>query len=286
MGRILGTRITTAVGAVEAAVAGSGPAVVLVHGLPGSWRQLVPLAEDLAADHTVVLPSRPGYGATPLTTGRTYDEHAAAYSALLDALGISRAAIVGVSGGGPSAAAFAATRPDRTTALVLACPLAPDRIRIPRGIRLAALPGVGEAASAVFRARRRRQLAQPDALERLIRSELSPAELKGLDDTVRADMVRFFRSHLDAPSGLAGLRNDVAQARGATPFSRPVSAPTLVIHGDADAVVPLDHARAYAAAIPGSTLEIIEGASHGFLLTRRAEVVPRLADFIALRETA
>jgi len=279
--------VATAVGPIEVAVYGQGPAVLLVHGLPGSWRQLLPLADDLAADHTVVLPSRPGYGATPLRCGRTYGEQAAAYAALLDALNLhAGAAVVGVSGGGPSAAAFAAAFPDRTTALVLACPLAPDRIRIPPAMRVAALRGVGEVLSAAARARRRRQLARPEERERLIRDELSPSEQARLDDAMRAEVERFFRSHLDAPPGLPGLRNDVAQARAARPFAGTVAAPTLVLHGDADTVVPADHARAYAAAIPGAVIEILDGASHGFLLTRRAEVVPRIARFLTQREPA
>lgn len=278
--------VQTAAGPIEAAVAGGGSAVLLVHGTPGSWRQLAPLGEDLAADHTVVLPSRPGYGLTPLDCGRTYAAQASAYAALLDSMAVERAAVVGVSGGGPSAAAFAARFPDRTYALVLACAVAPDRLRIPSLFRVAALPGVGEALSALTRRRRRRQLADPVALEKLIRAELSPTELLRLDDAMRADVERFFRSHLDAPPALAGLRNDVRQARGASPFSGAVVAPTLILHGDADTVVPVDHARAWADAIPGAVLEVLPGASHGFLLTLRADMVARIARFLSLQETA
>ena len=281
---ITGATIRTAAGPIEAAVVGTGPAVLLVHGTPGSWRQLVPFAEDLAADHTVVLPSRPGYGATPLTCGRTYAEQAHAYAALLDSIAVDRAAVVGVSGGGPSAAAFAAEHADRTSALVLACAVAPHLLRIPPAFRVVALPGVGELLSGASRWRGRRQLSRPESRENLIRRELSAAELDRLDDVMRDDVVRFFRSHLDAPAGLAGLRNDVRQTRATHAFAGAVSAPTLVVHGDADTVVPVDHARAWADAIPGATLEVLPGASHGFLLTQRADVVPRLSRFITLRE--
>jgi pimeloyl-ACP methyl ester carboxylesterase len=283
---IAGGLIATARGPVEAAVAGAGAGVLLIHGTPGSWRQLVPLAEDLAAEHTVVLPSRPGYGRTPLAAGCTYDEQAATYAALLDAVAIENVAVVGVSGGGPSAAAFAARYPERTRALVLACPLAPDRFTIPVAMRIALLPLIGEALSGAARWRRRRQLADPATLERLMAKELTPAERSLFDDAMRRELERFFRSHLDAPAGLAGFRNDMAQARGARPFAAAITAPTLVQHGDADAVVPLDHARAYAEAIPGAELAVLSGAGHGFLLTRRAEAIPRLARFVALRESA
>jgi pimeloyl-ACP methyl ester carboxylesterase len=272
--------VRTAVGPVEAAVVGAGPVVLLVHGTPGSWRQLAPLADDLVPGHTVVLPSRPGYGATPLAAGRTPDEQADAYAGLLDALAVDRAAVVGVSGGGPSAAAFAARHAGRTSALVLCCPLAVDRFGVPPAMRVAALPGVGEALTALARRSRRRMLADPAALERRMRAELSPTEAAALDDDQRAAMVRFYRSHLDAPPGLAGFRNDLAQARAGRGLPANVLAPTLVLHGDADTVVPVDHGRAYADAIAGSRLEVLADASHGFLLTRPTEVVPGLVRFI------
>lgn len=272
--------VRTSTGPVEAAVSGAGPAVVLVHGSPGSWRQLVPVAEDLSAAFTVVVPSRPGYGCTPVDAGRTPDEQAAVYAGLLDAVAVERAAVVGVSGGAPSAAAFAARHPDRTDALVLCCPLALDRYPVPAALRAALLPGVGEVLTALDRWRRRRRMADPAARERAVRRELSTAELASLDDQLQAAVTRFLQSHLDAPAGLPGFRNDVSQARAATPIATAVSAPTLVLHGDADAVVPVEHGSAYASAIPGSTFEVLRGAGHGFLLTRRSEVVPRLVRFV------
>jgi pimeloyl-ACP methyl ester carboxylesterase len=273
--------ISTAAGPVEAAVCGAGPAVVLVHGTPGSWRQLVPVAEDLSAAHTVVLPSRPGYGLTPLGTGRTPPEQAGAFAALLDAVAVDRAVVVGVSGGGPSATAFAARHHDRTAGLVLCCPLASDRFTVPTAMRVAVLPGLGEVLSAAARWHRRRQLADPDAREQLILKELPAGEVDMIDDAMRAEVERFFRSHLDAPPGLGGFRNDLAQARARVPITGPVLVPTLVMHGDVDTVVPVDHGRAYADAIPGAELVVLAGAGHGFLLTRRAETTPRLARFIS-----
>ena len=83
----------------EAAVVGAGPAIVLVHGTLGSWRQVSGFAADLSPDRTVVPVSRPGYGMTPLGTGRTYEQQADAYLALLDRLAITRSSILGISGG-------------------------------------------------------------------------------------------------------------------------------------------------------------------------------------------
>ena len=97
----------TARGPVQVASHGSGPALLVAHGMPGDWRQARLLAEDLAQDYRVLLVTRPGYGRTPLRSGRTPAAQADLYAALLDALGLDRAVVLGISGGGPSAYAFA-----------------------------------------------------------------------------------------------------------------------------------------------------------------------------------
>jgi pimeloyl-ACP methyl ester carboxylesterase len=270
--------VATACGPIEVATIGAGPVVILVHGMPGSWRQAVPLAVDLAASHTVLLPSRPGYGRTPRNTGRTPREQAAAYAALLDAIGIESAAIVGISGGGPSAAAFAVDHAHRTTALVLCCALAPHLMTPPLAMRrLLGVPGVAEAGAVVDRRLRRRQMSDPAAVERRFQRELTAAEAAraGDDERVRGDLVGFLWSHLDAPAGMAGMRNDIASMgfapRGPAPELGAIRAPTAVLHGDTDRVVPIAHGRFYADAIPGATLEVFPGAGHAFILTYRAE---------------
>lgn len=274
--------VATARGPVEVARVGRGPAVVAVHGIPGSWRQAVPLALDLAGDFEVLLPSRPGYGTTPLATGRSPADQADAYAALLDALGLGAAAVVGISGGGPSSLAFAQRHPGRTRALVLCCAVAAHLIEAPLGMRIAALPGVGEVASGLARWSGRRRIRRAEAVDRAIRRGLTPDEqARAEDPAVRADLVGFLRSHLDAPAGLAGLRNDLRHlgARAGGPSSAPPGTgrvPALVLHGDADEVVPLAHAEYHAAALPGAGLEVYEQAGHLFLLTRRAEVSARI----------
>ena len=67
----------------------------------------------------VIAPSRPGYLGTVLDVGKTPRDQADAYADLLDALSIRKAAIVALSGGGPSAIQFAAHHADRCAALVL-----------------------------------------------------------------------------------------------------------------------------------------------------------------------
>ncbi len=269
--------VATPLGAVEVASVGAGPAVLVIHGIPGSWRQGLPLAHDLADRRTVILPSRPGYGRTPVSSGRTPSEQAALYAAVLDARGDDQVAVIGISGGGPSALAFAQEHAGRTTSLALLCAVAGHLIDVPRAMRIgAAAPPLASAVSRVQRRIQRRFLDDPARRAAHIAAELTPQERAWLaeDPGIGEDLADFLRSHADAPPGLAGLRNDTRQLvalgrLGPAPSDR-VVAPTLVMHGDADPVVPLAHAEHHAAVIPGAELRVFAGAGHAFLLTRRS----------------
>jgi pimeloyl-ACP methyl ester carboxylesterase len=275
--------VSTRRGPVEVATAGeTGPVVLAVHGTPGDWRQARALAADLRADHRVVLPSRPGYGRTPLRVGRTPAEQADAYVALLDALELDAAVVVGISGGGPSSYAFAARHPQRCAGLVLCCAVADGLMMPPRAMRaLAAVPGVWRAAAALGRAQMRRRLADDDAMLAELRRGLSPAENEQLDSDprMRADLLAFGADRVAALRG-TGLRNDTRQflagARGRDAASPSPGVPVHVLHGDADTVVPVAHAAYHGNAVADAVVEILPGHGHALPLTTRdrlAEVV-------------
>ena len=94
----------------------------MIHGTPGGYDQIY---QGLKLDHAeqgdfrYIIPSRPGYLRTPLSVGKTPKQQAEAFAALLDSLKIEKVAVLGGSGGGPSAIEFAALYPDRCSALVL-----------------------------------------------------------------------------------------------------------------------------------------------------------------------
>lgn len=259
--------LPTAVGPVEVAVAGSGPVVMLVHGMPGDWRQARPVAELLLPDHTVVLVTRPGYGRTPLRTGRTIDDQARLYAAVLDELDAPQATLIGVSGGGPSAAAFSRLFPQRTTGLVLVSAVCPDLLDLPALARRAALvPGLWEALWVPTRFNERRKLRGGfDELTNLTAAEVQAVIAR---PAARADLRRYV---IERPSVLRGpgLRNDITQCWASRGHPAPVWAeptPTVVMHGDEDVVVPLSHAHEYAARIAGARLEVFAGWGHGLPL--------------------
>lgn len=278
--------VGTSAGPVEVAETGSGPAVLVVHGTPGDWRQARGLAEDLSVRHRVLLPSRPGYGRTPLSTGRTPREQAAAYVALFDALGVDKAAVIGISGGGPSARALAAHFRDRCTHLVLCCAVAEHLVTVPVASRLlAAVPGLWEVGARVGARRFRRRLLDREAVLAGAVADLGPAERAvAADPQVAADLLTFSESRAHAMTFVTGMRNDFRWFRAATtgqPWSPGPVLPTLVLHGDADEVVPLSHGENHRDTIPNARLEVFHGAGHAFMLSMRATTSARIATFLS-----
>ena len=116
---------TTACGPIEYSEVGSGPAVLAIHGAGGGYPQMAEFGDTLApAGFRVVAVSRFGYLQTPSPIHADVKEQAAAHACLLDSLGITTAAVFGVSAGAPSSIQFCLDFPARCSALVLLVPAA------------------------------------------------------------------------------------------------------------------------------------------------------------------
>jgi pimeloyl-ACP methyl ester carboxylesterase len=258
-----------------------GRPVIHHHGTPGS-RLEHEGATDVyrAAGVRVITPDRPGYGLSDPLPGRTLLDWPADVAELAGALGLERFAITGLSGGGVPALACAYTMPERLTSVVLAsCPAPMDRPGALRGMRLLNRSGVllARAAPALFSAgcrlvgpfvaghpgfiyeRSGREWPVPD--RRWLRvPDVRRAEVTTLREALRP--------------GADGYARDVvllARAWGFAPAD--IVVPVRLWHGDADTVVPLDHARYLAAAIPGATLRICPGEGHMVMWNHLAEVL-------------
>jgi len=287
----------TLAGPVEYASRGDGPAVLVLHGGFGGFDQGQMFLPGLTgAGFRVIAPSRPGYLRTPLATGATNEQQADAMAALLDALGVRRAAVVGISAGGPVALQFALRHPDRTAALVLACAITkktpPLIARQDSLLRRWALRSRVLADLASWHGDKVTREEPRQALSFAFRlcSRAPAAQRARLVDGVLSDPVQhaLFNQLSDStvPLGarLPGLRNDLLQITGlaALPFER-VRAPTLVIHGTADKAVPFDHAQLAAARIPGAAFCELKGADHLLMLgPHRNEVTRNVAAFLKL----
>ena len=119
-----GSRIAiTSSGPIEYAILGEGAPVLVVHGAGGGFDQGLDIGRVLAnRGFRVIAPSRFGYLRTPLPSDASAEAQADAHAALLDALDIRRAAVLGVSAGAPSSVQLALRHPDRLDALALGVP--------------------------------------------------------------------------------------------------------------------------------------------------------------------
>jgi len=274
------TVVATARGPLEYVESGEGPAVLCVHGAMGGHDQSLLLARTIGeAGYRYVAVSRPGYLGTPLRSGRSADDQADLLAAALDALGIRRAAVMAVSGGGYSAIQLAVRHPDRCTALVLASTIA--------GIVDTPIPLSFHLTKRLMRwnwfAEKLRRKVVSDPARAAERSIRDPAlRARTLADPEAGPLFReLLVSTLDRPGRrLAGTENDIAVTRSTEyPLER-VAAPTLIVHGTADSVAPYKHARALAFRIPGAELLSIEDGEHVSIFTHRDLVRARVSAFL------
>jgi pimeloyl-ACP methyl ester carboxylesterase len=278
---VVSTTLNTGCGPVEYVSWGEGPAVLAIHGAMGGYDQSALLAETIGEPrYRYLAVSRPGYLGTPLTSGHTPEQQADLLAAMLDTLGIGRAALMAVSGGGPAALQFAIRHADRCWGLVLVSTCG-GRIeqRVPMAFSvitwLARWPWVVDAL-------RRRTTRDPEGAAR--RSIADPVVCaRTLQDPEAGPLLRALQlSTYDRMARrLPGTRNDIEVTRSTTyPLER-VGVPTLVVHGTSDRLVPFDeHGKVLATRIPGAELLAIEGGEHVAIFTHRREVRARVTGFL------
>jgi pimeloyl-ACP methyl ester carboxylesterase len=196
----------------------------------------------LAATHRVVRIDLPGSGLSPPDPAHDYrDERSSQLlRALLDDLGLPRASLVGHSMGGRIAWTFAAQFPERIDKLVL---VAPDGFAS-FGFEYGKTMDVPASLSLM-----RHVLPKP-----LLRMNLQAAYARpeSLTDAVTTR----YHDLILAPGARQAMLDRLAQAvlQEPEPLLRQIKAPTLLVWGEADAMIPISNARDYLQAIPGSRL--------------------------------
>lgn len=271
----------TAAGAVEYVDFGAGPVVVALHGGLGGWDQGLILAQcAVPAGYRVLALSRPGYLGTPFASGRTAEQQADLIAALLDALGIERAALVAISGGGPCALAFARRHPGRCAglALISTCGIKNDA-RIPFSFHvmkaMARFPFV-------IRAMGRRALANPSqSLGRAIADPTARQRLVDNPEVMALYTALLASTFHRMAERIAGTANDIRITKTTEPPLEQLRVPALVVHGTADRVVPYSrHVPAFAARLPGVRVCTVEGGEHVALFTHRDLVRSEVGAFL------
>jgi pimeloyl-ACP methyl ester carboxylesterase len=244
-------------------VPGGRDVVVLFHG--GHLRAGLPLGEDalVAAGYTVLVPSRPGYGRTPLwPQGSDPTDCAARTGKLCRHLGLGPfAAVLGVSAGAPTAVAMAVHEGQRVRSLVLLS--ARSSLPWPDGATRA-------VARVAFRAPVERvpwalthQLVRraPDVGLRLMMGSLSTLPAGRVVADLSSDERHRLRTLFAGMSSGRGFTNDLRQ-RVDPAQERAVTQPTLIVHSPWDGQVGPAHARQLSESIPGSTVFESPALSH------------------------
>lgn len=280
--------LQTALGPVEYAECGAGPAVLLLHGAMGGYDQSLLLGRSALGSRPCrfIAVSRPGYLGTPLASGRAPEQQADLCAGILDALGITDAAVIAISGGGQCALQFALRHPRRCRALVMisACSA---RIggRMPLRYHLFKVMARVPAMAASIR---RKAEADPEgaAARSIPDADLRARTLSHPE--AGPLMAALQRSTLDRmPRRLPGTTNDVRQSR--RPFDYPlerIAPPVLVVHGTEDEAAPYAMGAALARRAPNAELLTIEGGRHVSLFTHLDEIRARVGEFLNRHGTA
>ena len=248
----------------------SGAPVLAIHGTPGS-RYMFALT-DLAARARglrIIAPERPGYGLSEDRWVATLGELAADATALADALGLDRFAVLGVSGGGPFAIAAAAAMPERVPLLALISPVGPiadcqARIRMSRTHRLifTRMGRSDPACAAFFWSVRTLVRLAPDLAYRALMQRVvaSDRELLRRGD-VKANLQTALKEGLR--EGIKGARQDLRLFCAPWGFRlEEIDVPAVVWQGSDDPIVPPSAAYLLAETLPNCRLDVVQGAGH------------------------
>lgn len=232
---------------------GSGTPVVLVMGHRYSSAMWYPILPALAAEHRVIWFDNRGTGESDTTRSASLGDFVDDTLAVMDAARVDRAHIFGVSMGGGIVMELAIRHPERVISLIPGCTmiLTADKPRMPAFMRaLYYLP--------------------PSLLKLLFAARRGGVANDGYGSAASPKDVAYDQAMIAKDK--ATVRGAVAQARAIANYVNTREAvaalrmPTLVLHGDEDALVPFAGGEEIAATIPGSRFVRFEGAGHNFLV--------------------
>ncbi|MEI9963996.1 MAG: alpha/beta fold hydrolase [Caulobacteraceae bacterium] len=243
-------------GSISILEGGAGRPLLVLHpaGGAGAW---MPYHEMLAQHFRVIAPDSPGFGrSAQIESVEGVDDLAFLYADLIAKMGLQDPMVLGFSFGGWVAAELAVLAPELISRLVLV-----DAI----GLRVPGAPIADQFA-----------MGPQEKIAALFHDPAAAADL--------------FPENPDLDTLTAFYRDETAFARYAwSPFCcNPklakrlyrISAPTLVLWGGDDRLVPLSHGEKYAAMIPDAELQVIPDAGHAVLMERPKEAVQAIVRFL------
>ena len=266
--------------------AGSGPALLLLHGIGNNCQTWSGVIDRLAETHTVIAPDLLGHGDSDKPRGDySISAYANGMRDLLSVLDIEQATVVGHSLGGGIALQFAYQFPERCQrlAVVGSGGLGPE---LSLGLRAATLPGAEFVLGALTGASGPLRLGF-QTLERI-------GELGGwrrLRDLAEAGDALFALKDVEARTAFLRTLRGVADARGqaVTALDRLYLAdalPLLVVWGGRDPIVPARQSETVRRLVPNARIEVFADAGHWPHLDEPDRFVDLLLDFVSTTEPA
>jgi pimeloyl-ACP methyl ester carboxylesterase len=268
--------VQTRAGPIEYTLKGQGPVILRLTGMSEDCESSMGREALLAAGFSTLTPSRPGYGKTPSSVGRTAAEAADAMVALLDTLGTAEVDVIANSGGGPTAIHLAARHPERVRKLILEDAVSryqrevdPERFDMQKKFYgsgygfMCFMMKVVATVSPKAMARQTMALFGTHDPDEAVR-EMSRKDLEA---------IRSFYVNMQA-SWAAGASNDMEHSTGDAVLSC-IKAPTLIVHSREDKAVNFSFAEYSHANIPASELWEAPSWSHFISIGHGADQVDR-----------
>jgi len=250
----------TQLGLIEYRSVGQGPAVLVLNG--GHTNCHSPLGHEaflLAQGYQLIVPSRPGYGRTPSSTGKRAEAFADAVVSLLEYLQLDQVIVLGISAGGPTTLQLAGRHPERVSKVLLQNAATDGRYAsgmIRLGTYVLFNPLLESVIWAAFRGFGR--VAPQAALKSMMRG-LTCLPIDQVMTTMGPDRQQAALAFLQASRSGSGFLHDIHHHSG--DLSR-VTAPVLVITSKYDGLVDASHATYVQSHIHQTQLFVSEAESH------------------------
>ncbi|ASY60772.1 alpha/beta hydrolase fold (plasmid) [Sinorhizobium sp. CCBAU 05631] len=269
----------TAVGPIEYAERGDGIPLLSIHGAGGGWDQgLTNIADLVGKGFRVIAPSRFGYLETPIPSDASPAAQADAHMALLSALNVDKAVVVGVSAGARSAIEMALRHPDKVSALILIvpgtyAPESPVTVEDSRGSAFAFWL-VNSGADFTWWAMEK---IAPSVLIRFL--GVPPAVVDAASEQERGRVTAIIRGVEPLSRRFPGINIDSAPNLHRLPLDN-ISTPTLIVSARDDLFNTLPAAKFAANGIPNAKLVVYDSGGH-LLVGHQEEVRELVGAFLA-----
>jgi pimeloyl-ACP methyl ester carboxylesterase len=283
----LGRSIEIDGGRIQYLDQGSGPALLLIHGLTGQMRHFThSLLDKLKSDYRVVIVDRPGsgYSTRPPLASAAIAAQARTIARFAEAIGLQRPLVVGHSLGGAIALSLALNFPERVAGLALLAPATHPQPNVPPVFQ-----------GLVIRSHLlRRIIAWTLATPLAIRNGPHILETVFGPDPVPADFATKGGGLLSLrPCAFIGASCDLVAAVDRIDDMparyKNLTLPVGILFGSADRILdPASHGKALAAVLPGADFELVEGGGHMLPFTaadRCAKFIARMAQRVAAQRT-